>query len=118
MPRRRTWHYPSAQLHSTTPRTGHCHTCQLQILTCYYQQFPLHLDPQPLNLLGEIETHLKGDKTFFITNGNLWLRTAWAITTSPHGLGGTIHRPHHCGRPQPTDPLTAFPPPTPLNPPF
>lgn len=95
------WRYPSHLAHSKA-RTGRCRTCWVTILSATYSALPIHLDPQALTPLGEMDALLNGQPTWFDIQGQLSKRITWAIKTSPVGLGGSIHRIHRCDRPQPT----------------
>lgn len=98
IPKRR-YSYPSASSH---PKIGYCVKCKRMIIGAHYDALPKAFDPQPLTPLGEILALASGVRTWFISGGNLWKRTSWAITTSPSGLGGLIVQEHYCQRTQPS----------------
>ncbi|OZC62337.1 hypothetical protein CH267_02030 [Rhodococcus sp. 06-621-2] len=81
------------------PKPATCRHCQAAIWTALYDDRTIHLDPPPLNQLGELTALITGRTTYTKLADRLTRRTARAITNKPTLILGTIHTTHHCGHP-------------------
>src|SRR5882757_2722802 len=85
---------PTPHSYQTKPRSGVCPDCSKKILVSLFDALPVQWDPQPLSLLGELEAHLRGLRTWWLFDTGTYRRRAHSIQESPTGLGGFVHRDH------------------------